>query len=132
VRLFSHTYARTHTHTHKRFIIQSRTPPGKSVRCSAADSFHFIYISYTHARAYADQFMLLCMGLQICDLHCIRVEPPLPQKFCLQSFSALPSSTYLFTAGVEVVYFHLITLRHTPQSVGLLWTRDRPVPGTST
>jgi hypothetical protein len=30
-------------------------------------------------------------------------------------------------------YFHLITLRHTPHSVGLLWTRDRPVPAeTST
>jgi hypothetical protein len=45
---------------------------------------------------------------------------------------ALPSSTNLFTAGVEVVYFHLITLRHIPQSVGLLWTRDRPVAETST
>jgi hypothetical protein len=39
---------------------------------------------------------------------------------------------YLLTAGVEVVYFHLITLTHTPQSVGLLWTRDRPVAETST
>jgi hypothetical protein len=29
-------------------------------------------------------------------------------------------------------YFHLITLRHTTQSVGLLWTRDRPVAETST
>jgi hypothetical protein len=38
-----------------------------------------------------------------------------------------PSLLYLLTVGVEVVYFHLITLRHTPQSVGLLWTRDRPV-----
>jgi hypothetical protein len=47
-------------------------------------------------------------------------------------FVALPSSTYLFTAGVEVIYFHMITLRHTPQSVGLLWTRDQPVPETST
>jgi hypothetical protein len=28
--------------------------------------------------------------------------------------------------------FHLITLRHTPQSVGLLWTRDRPAAETST
>jgi hypothetical protein len=37
-----------------------------------------------------------------------------------------PSLLYLLTVGVEVVYFHLITLRHTPQSVGLLWTRDRP------
>jgi hypothetical protein len=53
---------------------------------------------------------------------------------CIVSFRfvALPSSTCLFTAGVEVVYFHLITLRHTPQSVGLLWTRDRPVAETST
>jgi hypothetical protein len=24
---------------------------------------------------------------------------------------------YLLTVGVEVVYFHLVTLRHTPQSV---------------
>jgi hypothetical protein len=47
-------------------------------------------------------------------------------------FVVLPSSTYLFTAGVEVVYFHLVTLRHTPQSVGLLWTRDRLVAETST
>jgi hypothetical protein len=48
------------------------------------------------------------------------------------TFLVLPSSTYLFTAGVEVVYFHLITLRHAPQLVGLLWTRDRPVAETST
>jgi hypothetical protein len=47
-------------------------------------------------------------------------------------FVVLPFSTYLFTAGVEVVYFHLITLRLTPQSAGLLWTRDRPVAETST
>jgi small neutral amino acid transporter SnatA (MarC family) len=47
-------------------------------------------------------------------------------------FVFLPSSTYLFTVGVEVVYFHLITLRHAPQSVGFLWTRDRPVAETST
>jgi hypothetical protein len=45
----------------------------------------------------------------------------------------LTSSTYLlFTVGVEVVYFHLIALRHTPQSVRLLWTRDRPAAETST
>jgi hypothetical protein len=43
-----------------------------------------------------------------------------------------PSAFYLLTAGVEGVYFHLITLRHTPQSVGLLWTRDQPVAETST
>jgi hypothetical protein len=39
---------------------------------------------------------------------------------------------YLLTVGVEVVYFHLITLKHTTQSVGLLWTKDRPVAETST
>jgi hypothetical protein len=43
-----------------------------------------------------------------------------------------PSLFYLLTVGVEVVYFHLITLTHTPQSVGLLWPRDRPVAETST
>jgi hypothetical protein len=48
-------------------------------------------------------------------------------------FVVLPSCTYLFTAGVESFFiFHLITLRHTPHSVGLLWTRDRPVAETST
>jgi hypothetical protein len=47
-------------------------------------------------------------------------------------FVDLPSSAYLFTPGVEFVYFHLITLRHTSQSVGLLWTRDWPVAETST
>jgi hypothetical protein len=29
--------------------------------------------------------------------------------------AVLPSSTYLLTAGVEVVYFRLITLKHTRQ-----------------
>jgi hypothetical protein len=43
-----------------------------------------------------------------------------------------PSLFYLLTVGVEVVYFHLITHRHTPQSVGLFWTRDRPVAETYT
>jgi hypothetical protein len=53
---------------------------------------------------------------------------------CINSFLflVLHSSTYLFTAGVEVVYFHLITLRHTPQSEGHLWKTDRPVAETST
>jgi hypothetical protein len=46
--------------------------------------------------------------------------------------SRSPYLFYLLTAGVVVVYFHLITLRYTPQSVGLLWTRDRPVAETST
>jgi hypothetical protein len=43
-----------------------------------------------------------------------------------------PYIFYLLTIGVEVVYFYLIALRHTPQSVGLLWTRDRPIAETST
>jgi hypothetical protein len=47
-------------------------------------------------------------------------------------FVVVPSSTYLFTVGVEGFYFHLITQRHTSQSVGLLWTRDRPVADTCT
>jgi hypothetical protein len=42
-----------------------------------------------------------------------------------------PDLFYLPTVGVEV-YFHLITFRHTPQSVWLLWTRDRPIAETST
>jgi hypothetical protein len=44
----------------------------------------------------------------------------------------IPSLFHPLTAGVEVVYFHLITLRHTPQSVGLLWTSDQPDAETST
>jgi hypothetical protein len=47
-------------------------------------------------------------------------------------FVVLPSSTDLFTAGVVGFYFHLITLKHTLESVGLPWTRDRPVAETST
>jgi hypothetical protein len=47
-------------------------------------------------------------------------------------FAFLPSSAYLFTVGAEGSYFHLIALRYTPQSVGLLWTRDRPVAEAST
>jgi hypothetical protein len=44
-------------------------------------------------------------------------------------FVVLPSSaTHRRCRG----YFHLITLKHTPQSVGLLWTRDRPVAEAST
>jgi hypothetical protein len=55
----------------------------------------------------------------------------LDRGFIIVSFHS-PSFFYLLTVSVEVVYFHLITLRHTPQSVGLLWTRDRPVAETST
>jgi hypothetical protein len=62
-------------------------------------------------------------------VHCFRL---VSFHFVSFLFAVLPSSTYLFTAGVEVVYFHLITLRHTPQSAGILWMRDRPVSETST
>jgi hypothetical protein len=49
----------------------------------------------------------------------------------IRSFVVLPSSTY--SQQVSMVFvFHLITLRHIPQSVGLLWTRDRPVAEPST
>jgi hypothetical protein len=53
--------------------------------------------------------------------------------FFHQSFVSFHSSHlfYLLTVGAEAVYFHLITLRHTPQSVGLLWTKDGPVAETS-
>jgi hypothetical protein len=53
-------------------------------------------------------------------------------RFVSFRFVVLPSPTYLFTVGVEGFYFHLITFKHTPQSVGLLWTRDRPVAEIST
>jgi hypothetical protein len=43
-----------------------------------------------------------------------------------------PDLLYRLTVCVEFCYVHLITFRHTPQSVGLLWTRDRPVAETST
>jgi hypothetical protein len=39
-------------------------------------------------------------------------------------FVVLPSSACLFTVGCERFYCHLITLRNTPQSVGLLRTMD--------
>jgi hypothetical protein len=44
-----------------------------------------------------------------------------------------PSIFYLLVhSRCRGFVYHLITLRHTPQSVGLLWTRDRPVAETST
>jgi hypothetical protein len=64
--------------------------------------------------------------------HSIRWKlPPTGMRHSVVSFRS-PHLFYLLTAGVEVVYYHLITLRYTPQSVGLLWTRDRPVAETST
>jgi len=55
VRKFSHTH--THTYAHERFTVHNRVPLGKSMYCCAADSFRFICILNTHARAYGDQFI---------------------------------------------------------------------------
>jgi hypothetical protein len=45
-----------------------------------------------------------------------------------------PSHFYLFVHSKcrRFLWFHLITLKNTPHSVGFLWTRDRPVAETST
>jgi hypothetical protein len=54
-------------------------------------------------------------------------------SFFFLSFFLSPSLFYLLVhSRCRGCLFHLITLRHTPQSVGLLWTRDRPVAETST
>jgi hypothetical protein len=58
-----------------------------------------------------------------CAICCKKLLPPTEKVVSFRS----PYLFYLPTAGVEVVYFHFITLRHTPQSAWLLWTRDRPV-----
>jgi hypothetical protein len=62
------------------------------------------------------------------------ISPYFKIRFVSFRFASFPSPDlfYLLTTGVEVVYFHLITLKHTPQSVGLPWTRDQPVAETST
>jgi hypothetical protein len=59
------------SHSRKRFIVRGRMLLGNSMCCSAADSFHFICISYVHARAYGGQFILVYMGLQTCGLYYI-------------------------------------------------------------
>jgi hypothetical protein len=54
-------------------------------------------------------------------------------KKLLSSFLVLPSSTYLFTAGVEgFCDFSLDHMQAHTKGGGLLWTRDRPVAETST
>jgi hypothetical protein len=51
----------------------------------------------------------------------------------LISFLLSPSLSYVpVHSRCRGVWFHFITLNYTPQSVGLLWTRDRPVAETST
>jgi hypothetical protein len=46
-------------------------------------------------------------------------------------FVVLTASTYSQQVS-RLFIFHLITLKHTPHSAGILWTRDRPVAETST
>jgi hypothetical protein len=65
------------------------------------------------------------------QVHAVQLEQVLKDTVILKSYRN-PYLFYLLTAGVEVVYLHLITLIHTPQLVGLRWTRDRPVAETST
>jgi hypothetical protein len=52
----------------------------------------------------------------------------------LLTYLLSPSLFYLLVHSRcrGILWFHLITLRHTQQSVGFLWTRDRPVAETST
>jgi hypothetical protein len=49
-------------------------------------------------------------------------------------FFLRPSLFYLLVHSrcQGFLQFHLITLKCTPQSVGLIWTRDQPVTDTST
>jgi hypothetical protein len=50
-------------------------------------------------------------------------------NYTIYSFPLLPTCSQQVS---RVFIFHFITLKHTPQSVGLLWTRDRPGAETST
>jgi hypothetical protein len=55
--------------------------------------------------------------------------------FTLLYFTVLtPALFYLLVHSrcLGFLWFRFITIKHTPQSVGLLWTRDRPVAETST
>jgi hypothetical protein len=65
--------------------------------------------------------------LHNCDVKLHKYRPSLLAR----SFVRSPSLFYLLTAGVEGFCFSLYH-RHTPQSVGLLWKKDRPVAETST
>jgi hypothetical protein len=74
----------------------------------AASSLSTLFIK----RYYTSHFKEIKTG-DPCSTHGRRTNP---HKY----FVILPSSAYFFTAGVDGFYLHLITLRHTPQSVGLL------------
>jgi hypothetical protein len=74
---------------------------------------------------------LVCGFVPYVTLVCYTLKDSVNLGSVLLKFRS-PSLFYPLTVAVEVVYFHFITLRHTPQSVGVLWTRDRPVAETST
>jgi hypothetical protein len=90
--------------------------------------FHTNKVTYLSAYALIKRLLLYVHDSYIAAV--IIISAPNTRSFV----SFRPYLFYLLTAGVEVVcfYFHLITFRHTPQSVGLLWTRDRTVAETST
>jgi hypothetical protein len=70
-----------------------------------------------------------------CDLFWCIIISCMTHRVLKLKFLVSFRSPYLFclpTVGVEVVYLHLITLKHTSQSAELLWTRDQPVAETST
>jgi hypothetical protein len=84
-----------------------------------------------------DKVALGQVSVRVLRLHSVIIIPRMFQTHsCIYhchyiSFRS-PYPVYLLTVGVEVFVFHLITLRHTSHSVGLLWTRDRPVAEPST
>jgi hypothetical protein len=96
--------------------LQTALQPLK-IRCWTVCLFHFL-------AGYTRPSVLGCTDWDLANVG----AAGLPRKLSLLR----PSLFYLITAGVEVIYFHLITLRQTPQAIGLLWTRDRPVAETST
>jgi hypothetical protein len=65
---------------------------------------------------------------------CCRIIVVLCLLQLLDSFFLSSSLFYLLVHSRcrGFLWLHLITLRHTPHSVGLLWTRDRPFAETST
>jgi len=76
----------THTHTRTRFIIHGRIPLGNSMCYSAADSFHFIYILYTHARAYGGPIYMRVYGITNMWPILKRYTPPSPTKVLLATY----------------------------------------------
>jgi hypothetical protein len=86
--------------------------------------------SYATVAEYSSLYLFL-WGSEIAGVKLLVVRS---HPYTIVSFVSFrsPYFFYVLAVGVEVVYFHLITLRHTPQSVGLLWTKDRPVAETST